>query len=215
MIPNIEFPTQVTQAAAAIRHLLAMGVQPKDIQVVGDSAGANLALALLSHISHPLDDVSRFTLPSRIGGLFLMSPWVSLTGDTGSHSINDQNDVMSAKTFAYTGGKVLAGIPESQLPYLEPGKASHSWFAGIDRLIGRILVTAGSAECLRDDIDKFAEQLSSHHSGVTFIVQDNGVHTDPFYDFLVPGEKNICSLTPRILKWLAEGFHEVSDAELP
>lgn len=210
MIPNVKFPTQVTQAAAAIEYLLTMGVQPKDIQIVGDSAGANLALALLSHAIHPLDGVARFTLPSPIGGFYAMSPWVSLTGDTGSHSTNDGNDIMSAKTFAYTGRKVLAGVPESQLPYLEPGKTSDSWFAGIDQLIGRILITAGSNECLRDDIMKFAKQLTAHHGRVMFIMQDNGVHTDPFYDFLIPGEKNICSLTSRILEWLAEGFHEIN-----
>jgi hypothetical protein len=34
---------------------------------------------------------------------------------------------------------------------------------------------------------------------------ENGVHNDPYYDFLV-GEKKLSDLTPLIINWLSEGF---------
>jgi len=95
-----------------VKHVLASGVQPKNLQIVGDSAGGNLAVQLLSHILHPFDGVPLLAPPSPIRGVYLMSPWLSLSGATESHLTNDKADVIAAGTFAYCGRKVLAGVPE-------------------------------------------------------------------------------------------------------
>ncbi|KAF8064377.1 Alpha/Beta hydrolase protein [Lyophyllum atratum] len=207
IVPTAVFPTQLTQAVRALQHVLGTGCSPQNIQIVGDSAGANLALALLSHMLRPVESVPPLMLASRLRGIYLMSPWVSFTGDTGSHAANDRTDVVGAKTFGYCGRKVSEGVPESLSVYLEGSKAPASWFSGVDGIVDRILVTAGGAECLRDDIVKVADGLANHHDGVSLFVMEGGVHNDPFYDFLV-GETNLCSLTPMIVKWVREGFVE-------
>ena len=47
--------------------------------------------------------------------------------------------------------------------------------------------------------------MGSHHGQVKIVVQEKGVHNDPFFDFFA-GEKGLCALTPVILEWVAEGF---------
>ena len=205
LVPNGPFPIQLKQAILALEHLLASGVQPQNIQIIGDSAGAGLILQLLSHILHPIDAVPPLVLPSRIGGFYLMSPWVSLTGDTGSHAVNDKSDVISAKTLGYWGRSVLVDVPESQNAYVEAVKAPEEWFKGADGVVKRVLITAGAAECLRDDIVQFADVFKKHHPDVEVVVQKGGVHDDPYYDFSVK-ESKLGELTPLIVKWFAEGF---------
>ncbi|RDB17645.1 putative steryl acetyl hydrolase mug81 [Hypsizygus marmoreus] len=207
LVPTATFPTQLIQAVTAVKYIIDSGVEPRNIQIVGDSAGGNLALAFLAHMLHPLDSVPRISLTSRISGVYLMSPWVSFTGDTGSHMINDNTDVVGAKTFAYCGRKVMTGVPESLRVYLEASKSPGSWFKGIDELVKRILVSAGGAECLRDDIIEVAKQLSRNHQHVELDIQEGSVHNDPYYDFFV-GEKKMGDLTPRIVDWLEKGFKE-------
>lgn len=208
IVPTATFPTPLIQAVKAIHHVLESGCKPQNIQIVGDSAGANLALAFLSHTLHPVDGIPLVSLPSRIRGIYLMSPWVSLTGDTGSHAANDRTDIVGAEMFGYCGRNVFVGVPESLRVYLEASKAPAAWFGGVDGVVERVLISAGGKECLRDDIVKVADRLAAHHGeGVRLVVQEDGVHNDPFYDFLV-GEKALCDLTPEIVKWVRDGFVE-------
>ncbi|GLB44455.1 putative alpha beta hydrolase fold protein [Lyophyllum shimeji] len=208
IVPTASFPQQLIQAVKAIQHVIDSGCSPQNIQIVGDSAGANLALAFLSHMIHPVKGIQQVSLPSRIRGVYLMSPWVSLTGDTGSHAANDHTDVVGAATFAECGRNVFENVPESLRVYLEARKAPEAWFKGVDGIVDRILVTAGGAECLRDNIVKVANRLVEHHQGaVRLIVQEKGVHNDPFYDFLAR-EKNLCYLTPEVVQWVRDGFVE-------
>lgn len=162
-------------------------------------------MSLLSHTLHPLDGIPRLSFKTRIRGAYLMSPWVSLTGGTGSFSENHTTDIVGADTFACFGREVLAGVAESCYPYLDPSKVSDSWFRGIDGLVERMMISAGGAECLRDDIIELSREISEHHQDMTLVVQKDGVHDDPHFDFLV-WEPKLCTLTPKVLAWLAQGF---------
>ncbi|KAG6896777.1 hypothetical protein C0992_006127 [Termitomyces sp. T32_za158] len=93
--------------------VITSGCSPKDIYIVGDSAGGKLALALLSHILHPVETEPPVSLTSRIGGVFLMSPWVSLTGNTGSQFTKDSLDILAAKSWRNAAERVLEYVPYS------------------------------------------------------------------------------------------------------
>lgn len=134
-----------------------------------------------------------------------MSPWVSLTADTGSHAANNKSDVISARGLAYWGKAVLDGVPDSHRAYAEAAKAPESWFKGIDTLVDRILITGGEAECLRDDITQFADSLGKLHPAMTLVIQKHGVHNDPYFDFMAK-ESKLGELTPLVVSWLAAGF---------
>ena len=68
------------------------------IILVGDSAGANLCLALLSHAMHPHPDQSipRIDLnDDTLCGTLLVSPWVVLNTNAASMTANAQTDLWS------------------------------------------------------------------------------------------------------------------------
>ncbi|KAF8903607.1 Alpha/Beta hydrolase protein [Mucidula mucida] len=50
--PEATFPTPLREATAAVDHLINSGVAPKNLTLIGDSAGGNLILQLFSHILH-------------------------------------------------------------------------------------------------------------------------------------------------------------------
>ncbi|GAA97048.1 uncharacterized protein L969DRAFT_105609 [Mixia osmundae IAM 14324] len=67
------FPTQLVDALSAYNHLVDVkGIDAKRIVLCGDSAGANLALALTRY----LRDEGVLPMPR---GLFLLSPWVDMS----------------------------------------------------------------------------------------------------------------------------------------
>ena len=62
------FPVRLKQAMLSIQHLLTLGFEPKNIQLVGDSAGGTLIHQVFSHILHTVEGVPKLTLASPFGG---------------------------------------------------------------------------------------------------------------------------------------------------
>jgi hypothetical protein len=113
--------------------------------------------------------------------------------------------VIDASIGTYWGSKVLSGAEPSTVPYLEAASAPKDWLQGVDKLVRRLLISAGDLEFLRDEIVHYGKRVEEHLKDTTIIVQENGIHDDPLLDLLV-GEKDLGSLTPKILDWLEEGF---------
>jgi len=205
LVPDRLFPTQLNQGVLAIQHLVKMGVEPGNIQIVGDSAGATLIHETLSHVLHPVAGVPELSLKAPLGGVYMMSPWTLLVDkDKQSLYSNDnKGDLLTGKVRNYWGSIVLQDAPKEAIPYLEPNSAPQTWLSGIDVCVKRVLISAGDVECMRDEIVKYQATFKEHHKDVTFILQANGVHDDPFWDFATQ-EKELGELTPRILDWLDE-----------
>ncbi|GLB44456.1 putative alpha beta hydrolase fold protein [Lyophyllum shimeji] len=205
LVPTAPFPTQLKQVVLAVQHLISAGAKPENIQITGDSAGAGLTLQLLSHLLHPAPDVPRLALSAPLRSAYLMSPWVSLTGQTGSMLSNDSSDIIGIKCLTYWGREVLDGVSEDQRPYLEASRAPEAWFENLSTVVDRVLITAGDAEALRDTIVVFAERICKQHPRAEFILQKYGVHNDPYFDFFTK-EKKLGELTPRIFEWFETAF---------
>ncbi|KIJ55810.1 hypothetical protein M422DRAFT_151840, partial [Sphaerobolus stellatus SS14] len=171
------FPTQLQQLISAISHVMNSGVTPSNTYLSGNSSGGNLVLQLVTHSLHPLSDtvkkspiVSGETRP--IGGVIPFSPMVSLSRDTGSHEENVKFDVVSSARLRFWGLMYLASISESRHQY-----------QGIDKIVSKILITAGENESLRNDIVLLGKSLKMIHMDVTLDVQKNAVHIAPIFDF--------------------------------
>ncbi|KAF8169963.1 Alpha/Beta hydrolase protein [Mycena galopus ATCC 62051] len=203
--PQASFPTPLKQAALALDFLMAAGVKPQNLQLVGDSAGGNLILQVLSQMLHPRDGVPEIRLPGPLRGIYLISPWTNLSVDSKSHFENDGRDWLHPAGIKDWGTQILAGVPKVDRPFAEPVRAPAGWFKGADALVDRMLVTAGGAELLRDDIIAFAEAFEKHHANVKLVVQKGGMHEDILLDFLVKDEKT-STLTSLTVEWLAAGF---------
>jgi len=216
LVPAAGFPTQLRQATVAVEHLIATGVHPSNLHIVGDSAGGHLILSLLSHILHPLPGLRPILpLEAPIKGVYLMSPWVVMKSTSASSRSNAAYDIVvsanpNSTKQSYAELVQPYATQEHELPYMDPLNAPDSWFVGLDGVVERVLMTAGGMEVLRDDIISFSQKLSKvikSNRNFTFEVQEGGIHNDPYLDFMVnmPFDR-LGSLTPLIIHWLAGGI---------
>ena len=208
LVPHAEFPVPLLQSVSAVKHLLSAGVKPENIIITGDSAGGNLVLQLLQHMIHPIDGLPRLPSDTLFKGAFMMSPWLDLIPrrKTQSYKMNGQWDIITPKKLHDFGNRILTRVPDDLLPYLDTYFTDEGWYNGIEGTVENILVTAGGAECLRDDIIRFSKKLSAVHSRTKLIVDEFGVHNDPFFDFFA-GQNGGAELTPYIIQWLVERFN--------
>lgn len=159
LAPHATYPTQLIQAVETVNHVLNDLKRPaSDILLAGDSAGGNLALAVLSHISHPAPEVPKLTLPEgqKLKALVLVAPWVSFQSDWPSFESNRYKDIVTVKgantwSAAYLGGK------ESS-PYAEAFLAPVEWWKDVK--VEHLLAVAGGDEVLVDPIEAWFKKYS-------------------------------------------------------
>lgn len=182
-----------------------LGVKLENIQIVGDSAGGTLIHEVFSHVLHPVPGVPELLLSVPLGGVYMMSPWARLIDKDKQYvySNNYKGDMLTGDLINYWGSEVFQDAPKEAIPYLEPNSAPPMWLNGVDRCVKRVLISAGGLESLRDEIVKYQDRFKEHHKDVTFVLQENGIHNDPYWDFATH-EKDLGELTPRILDWLDE-----------
>lgn len=113
--PAARYPRQLTQAVSLLRNVIEiLHKDPEDIILTGDSAGGNLALALLSHISFPHPAISPLKLASNLRGLVLVSPWVSFQLNEPSCIRNARKDLLSIATLR-RWGEAFMGTPSPHM----------------------------------------------------------------------------------------------------
>ncbi|KAK0201271.1 Alpha/Beta hydrolase protein [Desarmillaria ectypa] len=212
LLPENPFPVPLREARDALEFLLAAGARPENIILSGDSAGGNLTLSLLSHILHRHPSIDPpVSLPHnpRFRGLCLISPWVSMKSDSqcdlGAMKGRYQYDVISAKIGRPACEMLVKDVPESEIVFLDPLEGPEDWFAGLDGLVGRILITCGELECILQGIKKLHEKyLVPVHGDIEFLEQKGRLHIEPILDFgwkKDPGEK-------RIVEWFVSTFSD-------
>ncbi|KAK5051583.1 hypothetical protein LTR84_003235 [Exophiala bonariae] len=167
LTPLTTFPTQFQEAVNAVRYVLeTCGFEPSQIIIGGDSAGGNLAAAVVLHCVQPSDLVAPLAAvssASRFRGLVLLSPWVSFDVTLQSFTKPPGKDyIQAASEKAWSDSYLNESGP---CIYSEPGLASATQWKDIP--VQDILVTAGADELLLDGITKWVDDikvLSSHSS---------------------------------------------------
>jgi epsilon-lactone hydrolase len=176
LAPEHPFPAARDDALTAWRRLRAEGYPANRIAVGGDSAGANLALALAGELKRGGED-----LP---GCLWLVSPWTDLA--------------MSGATLMSKS----AVDPLIHKEYLEELAAAYAP-AGMDRKDPRlsplyadlkglppILIQVGSAETLLDDAVRLAAAAGEADVAVTLEIWPHMIHAWPIWNArLEPGRR--------------------------
>jgi acetyl esterase/lipase len=105
--PNCRFPAQLQDAITSLQYVIqTLGVPASRVTISGDSAGGNLALALLRYIhDHP-----QANLPNPVCA-FLWSPWPdpagSLIAGTFENALNALTDYLT-EGFGAWGARTLA-----------------------------------------------------------------------------------------------------------
>jgi acetyl esterase/lipase len=184
MAPDNPFPTQLSQANVALKHLLNKGIPPSNIILAGDSAGANLVIQLAAHILHPLPSISAPpTLTQPLAGALLVSPWCIYNVDAPSYARNEKKDVLNTRTYSFIGDLAKKGVAPELQHYSEPISAPADWLKGMDNVYPRILLTAGEEECPVDQAIQTKTILSRYVRDTELVIEPGSVHGEVLIRF--------------------------------
>jgi acetyl esterase/lipase len=156
LTPHEVYPTQLRQAVGALRYILTdAGRAPSNVIVGGDSAGGNLAMAVLLHLSHPHPDIDPITLSGPLAGVFGYAPWINFSHDWPSFKENAYRDVITDQALGRWSNAYLDGKQGDS--WSEPDRAPAEWWS--DAKTERILLLAGGDEILLGPIESFAKKV--------------------------------------------------------
>jgi acetyl esterase/lipase len=144
LAPEHRFPAALDDAIAAYRWLLADRIDARRIALVGDSAGGNLAFALLLKARD-----EGLPLPAAAVGL---SPWLDLALESPSFKINAEADPLLH----------VAEFPRLVRYYLESADPRTPYASPVYGDLSGLpptLIQVGSDEILRDDSVRAAEKI--------------------------------------------------------
>ncbi|MCJ1396135.1 hypothetical protein MMC18_009024 [Xylographa bjoerkii] len=174
--PQCHFPAALQDAIATYHHLLSIGIPASQIALSGDSAGGNLAIALLRYVA---DHQTLLPWPAAV---LLWSPWVNVDCGIGAASFdsnaNSKTDYISS-LFADWG--VTTFVPDDMQasdPYISPLRHPFACKTAL-------WIQVGGLEILHDVVVEFAQRMKD--------VSGNKVqlHVEPHvnHDIFLIGDK--------------------------
>jgi acetyl esterase/lipase len=152
---NRTYPTQIREGIEGLNYVLEEKQRsPSKIIVGGDSAGAAIALAILSHLSHPSPDFPDLKMDKKFKAVVIIAPWVSFRTDWPSFERNEFKDCISITkenewSALYKGERLGSN-------YIEAALAPADWWEGARTQ--QLLCTAGGDEILLDPISEFVNK---------------------------------------------------------
>lgn len=172
LAPEHPYPAAIEDALEAYRAILDGGIAPADIVVGGESAGGNLAAALLLKLK---DD--KLSQPA---GLYLLSPWLDMTTSAESYDkVGARDPMITREGIVGVATAYLGNQPDS--PLASPVRADVSG-------LPPMLIQVGSEEVLLSDSTTFASNAATTGIDVTLRVWAGMPHAWPlFHPFLRAG----------------------------
>ncbi|KAH7383808.1 Alpha/Beta hydrolase protein [Pyrenochaeta sp. MPI-SDFR-AT-0127] len=219
LTPHARFPGQLRQAVSALRHLLEKEKRsPSTIVVGGDSAGGNLAAALLLHIQAPVPEVDVLNLPSRLLAAMLLSPWISFDPKQPSF-------VSNARTDYLTPGALLTAHTKFSPPgytsdhHVEPVLATPEVWKDVSQRVTRsMFVWGGMSEILADSITEFGTKIKTGFAQngaehrVNLVLTPNEGHEEMITDDLFKLGDRVNQGGIAVQAWLAETLTNASQS---
>ena len=191
LAPEHPFPAALEDARAAWDHLYAVGYDPEDIVIGGDSAGGGLALALLA------DLCAKGTPPA---ALFAFSPWTDLAGTGRSLTENAEADaLLPAMRLAEVAQMYLHGhsaLDPAASPLLAEFPSPPP-----------ICLQYAETEILRDDVLRMAGRLRAFGAEVRLESWPDAPHVWHLFDGWVPEARD--ALT-RVAAFVREALRPVA-----
>jgi monoterpene epsilon-lactone hydrolase len=163
--PEHPYPAQIEDAAAVFDALVRDGIRPADITFIGDSAGANIAIATTLRMQRD---------GSRTPGLVMaISPWLDMenTGET-LVSNNDTDFLITREGLQGNIDRYLSGGADPTDPLVNPLYADLTGFPPL-------YITAADIESLYADATRLHALAQDAGVAVTFDVAPGHQHVFP------------------------------------
>ncbi|GMF77436.1 unnamed protein product [Aspergillus oryzae] len=155
LAPNAQYPTQLIQSVEGLRYILTeTNRTPANILLGGDSAGGNLAVGVLSHLSSPHEAIAKLDVQEPLAGTVLIAPWTSLEVSTDT-KMNCLGDVITPDV-AKPWSQAYLGRAKHDY-YTDASTAPSSWFKNLKNQ--QILVLAGQNEIMLPSIRHFVDKV--------------------------------------------------------
>lgn len=169
LAPENPFPAPLDDVVNAYRWARTQeGV--RSVAIVGDSAGANLALAALVRLRDEGDEVPAAAV--------LCSPLLDLAGEGASLTERAHLDPLPAAALVEAmGGAYLAGKDPKATPLASP------LYADLNEL-PPIRVLVGTDEGLHDDAIRLVEKVRAAGGDIELEIGEDMVHIWPIFNFL-------------------------------
>ena len=162
LAPENPFPTAYNDVMNAWRFLQSQGIPAARIAIGGDSAGAGLAIALISRLRDANEE-----LPACA---WLVSPWTDLTMSGSTFASKDAVDPIIHKEYLNElADAYLPAAMDRKDPRISPLYADLRSFPPI-------LIQVGSAETLLDDATRFASAAGAADVAVTLEIWPHMIH---------------------------------------
>ncbi len=166
--PEHPYPAAHDDALATWRFLRSQGYPANGIAVGGDSAGGNLALALIERLRAAGEE-----LPACA---WLVSPWTDLTMSGATLQAKDDVDPLIHKAYLTELADAYAPPPlDRRDPLISPLFADLSGFPPM-------LIQVGSAETLLADATRLAEAAGVADVSVTLEIWPHMIHAWPVWN---------------------------------
>lgn len=170
LAPEHPYPAALDDSVTAYHWLLAKGVPPTNIMIVGESAGGGLCLATLLALRD-----KKIPLPAAAVAL---SPWTDLKL-TGESYRTKSKVCLSPKGMSVVCSKYYVGDNDPCLPWISP-------LYGELNGLPPILIYVGEYETMLDDSTRFAEKAKVAGVNVTLRVGEGMIHCYPLLAPLFP-----------------------------
>lgn len=171
LAPEHRFPAALDDAQKLYRQLLADGILPSNIIVAGDSAGGNLAVAMLLALRHAGEPMPRATV--------LLSPWLDLAA-TGESIVTrkDRDPLFDPDDLPFVVSQ-FCDDDERKNPLVSPVFAH---LAGLPDTY----IQVGDDEILLSDSERYAEKLRAAGGSVVLEVWPGLWHVWQMFGGLIP-----------------------------
>ena len=156
LMPQARYPHQLRQAVEMVRYATTvLAKKPSELMLAGDSAGCNLILGVLGHLSHPHSRIHPLPLSEPLKGVVMSSPWTNLYCTGESYITKQLQDPVPPSLIVKWADSYLADAGEDAYNY--PSKAPTGWWEGLK--VDDILIVGGGDEMMMDDIQRFGKEL--------------------------------------------------------
>lgn len=118
--PEHQYPSAIIETLAAYHHLVnELKIPESRICLAGDSAGGNIAAALMLHLARPNPNITvpaaHGPTPGQPGSALLISPFISLVSSLPSRQANIDFDCTSLAPWNTLTGEQTSTLPSATL----------------------------------------------------------------------------------------------------